>query len=224
MSSENDGKLMVNSLNFYYPARVTQKSPRDFCAQVFFIYMHLYKTMRSNNQESRRIPVFPCQIVWPEQFRTRCGTHDGGRGSHLALLFLENANKTSCRFPARDRAGQQDSLVKVHSTCSRLNALRARGVTPRGIFLPPPLSSFSFSLYLPSPIMEIRPPDDTLGLFWDLRLSVASCHQHISLTMSFIPVRTAVVTAGNYHLCLCLVNLLQLMGCAIFSIRLVTSD
>lgn len=45
MSSENDGKLMVNSLNFYYPARVTQKSPRDFCAQVFFIYMHLYKTM-----------------------------------------------------------------------------------------------------------------------------------------------------------------------------------
>ena len=64
MSSENDGKLMVNSLIFYYPARVTQKSPRDFCAQVFFIYMHLYKTMRSNNQGSRRIPVFPCQIVW----------------------------------------------------------------------------------------------------------------------------------------------------------------
>ena len=138
--------------------------------------------MRSNNQESRRIPVFPCQIVWPEQFRTRCGTHDGGRGSHLAFLFLENANKTSCRFPARDRAGQQDSLVKIHSTCFRLNALRAKGVPPRGIFPPPPpLSSFSFSLYLPSPIMEIRPPDDTLGLFWDLKLSVASCHQqHIA--------------------------------------------
>ena len=105
--------------------------------------------MRSNNQESRRIPVFPCQIVWPEQFRTRCGTHDGGRGSHLAFLFLENANKTSCRFPARDRAGQQDSLVKIHSTCFRLNALRARGVTPRGIFPPPPpLSPRFLSLFI----------------------------------------------------------------------------
>ena len=121
----------------------------------------------------------------------------------------------SCRTT---RPAGEDSQYLFQNKC-----LSGKGGYPQGDFPPPP-SSFSFSLYLPSPIMEIRPPGDTLGLFWDLRLSVASCHQHISLTMSFIPVRTAVVTAGNYHLCLCLVNLLQLMGCAIFSIRLVTSD
>ena len=99
MSSENDGKLMVNLLNFYYPARVTQKVREIFAPRYFLYLCTCIKQCDQTTRNQGALLFFPVESFGQNNSARGAGRMMVGEAHILLSCFLKMPTKLHADFP-----------------------------------------------------------------------------------------------------------------------------